>query len=442
MRILTVLLVHHTEIKIFIPQELKLPITFLSGKIHKLQIHVPWTKLVSEPVNITINTIECVIELKDPTVKHDDMASPLSASEVKKELDEKNLHDRGEPPPAGYVQSLVNRVANNISICIHNVVLKYVEDDIVLSLNVKSAETFSVNANWEKAFVDIIAPDYILRKVCNISDLTVCLDKKSTSGKIDMYQDPILYKCGLSCRININYDAQLRPKSTKLNVYCESFDLSLTDEQLPLFVRLNKLCILLYYNTLDLPGCDYKQHPAANIMKDNNGSPTKKTSNSSDESRTNEDNAVQMHQSVSVPQDDWYNWMWSFIPEATTDEALEETKTQMPDLLLTLGIYISQVTLTLKLTSKVSERTFFGAQRYQFKPLLSCELSGVALEAILHGEEFFDAQGGVTSIMGWTLGDCSCYHSDKTEIVQSIQESEEDDLDEKVKVRLHHITQL
>lgn len=421
---------------IIFPQELKLPITFLSGKIHKLQIHVPWTKLVSEPVNITINTLECVIELKDPTVKHDDGTSTLSASEVKKELDKKNLHDRGEPPPAGYVQSLVNRVANNISICIHNVVLKYVEDDIVLSLNVKSAETFSVNANWEKAFVDIVAPDYILRKVCNISDLTVCLDKKSTSGKIDMYQDPLLYKCGLSCRMNINYDPQLRPKSTKLNVYCESFDVSLTDEQLPLFVRLLKLCISLYYNTLDLPGCDYKQHPAAHMMKGGHCSQTRKSSVSSSKSGINEDDAVQQQQSVSVPQDDWYNWMWSFIPDATTNEALEESISQT-DLLFTIGIYISQVTFTLKLTSKVSERTFFGAQRYQFNPLLSCELSGVALEVILHGEEFFDAQGGVTSIMAWTLGDCSCYHSNSAENVQSIQESEEDELDEKVRLRLH-----
>lgn len=46
-------------------QELKLPFTFLSGHIHELRIHVPWTKLSTEPVVITINTMECILKLRD-----------------------------------------------------------------------------------------------------------------------------------------------------------------------------------------------------------------------------------------------------------------------------------------------------------------------------------------------------------------------------------------
>lgn len=38
-------------------QELQLPFTFVSGHIHELLIHVPWTKITSEPIVITINTI-------------------------------------------------------------------------------------------------------------------------------------------------------------------------------------------------------------------------------------------------------------------------------------------------------------------------------------------------------------------------------------------------
>lgn len=61
-------------------QELKLPFTFMSGHIHELRIHVPWTKLGSEPVVITINTMECILKLRDgaqvsqtefPYIKHD-----------------------------------------------------------------------------------------------------------------------------------------------------------------------------------------------------------------------------------------------------------------------------------------------------------------------------------------------------------------------------------
>ncbi|KAM6275949.1 intermembrane lipid transfer protein VPS13B isoform 10-T11 [Spheniscus humboldti] len=52
-------------------QELKLPFTFLSGHIHELRIHVPWTKLGSEPVVITINTMECILKLKDGAQQED-----------------------------------------------------------------------------------------------------------------------------------------------------------------------------------------------------------------------------------------------------------------------------------------------------------------------------------------------------------------------------------
>ena len=38
-------------------EELQLPFSFLSGHIHELIIHVPWTKIASEPITITINTI-------------------------------------------------------------------------------------------------------------------------------------------------------------------------------------------------------------------------------------------------------------------------------------------------------------------------------------------------------------------------------------------------
>ena len=43
---------------------LNLPITFVSGHIHELRLHVPWTKLGSEPVVITFNTIECVVKVR------------------------------------------------------------------------------------------------------------------------------------------------------------------------------------------------------------------------------------------------------------------------------------------------------------------------------------------------------------------------------------------
>lgn len=49
---------HNLDLRLeVLEEELQLPFTFVSGHIHELIIHVPWTKLYSEPICITINTI-------------------------------------------------------------------------------------------------------------------------------------------------------------------------------------------------------------------------------------------------------------------------------------------------------------------------------------------------------------------------------------------------
>lgn len=51
-----------------------------------------------------------------------------------------------------------------------------------------------------------VAPELVLRKVINFSDCTVCLDKRNASGKIEFYQDPLLYKCSFRTRLHFTYD--------------------------------------------------------------------------------------------------------------------------------------------------------------------------------------------------------------------------------------------
>lgn len=50
------------------------------------------------------------------------------------------------------------------------------------------------------------ATDLVLRKMINFSDCTVCLDKRNASGKIEFYQEPLLYKCSFRTRLHFTYD--------------------------------------------------------------------------------------------------------------------------------------------------------------------------------------------------------------------------------------------
>ena len=56
---------------------------------------------------------------------------------------------QNEAPP-GYIESLLMKIKNNLSLTISNLILKYVEEDIVLSLNVKQITARPcADENWE-----------------------------------------------------------------------------------------------------------------------------------------------------------------------------------------------------------------------------------------------------------------------------------------------------
>ena len=176
---------------------IKIPISLKSGWVHELRVHVPWTHLYSEPVVITINTIECSVKLKNWESSSDSTSlssRQSSTSTTKKAKSLPIIEGQQDLPPPGYLQSLLNKIVNNINIIVNNLILKFVDDDIVLSLNVKSAECFSANAEWHRSFIELMPEDLILRRVLEIHDLTLCLDQRNASGKIEHYQTPVLYR--------------------------------------------------------------------------------------------------------------------------------------------------------------------------------------------------------------------------------------------------------
>lgn len=246
-----------------IEEAIQLPIIFKSGHIHELRMHVPWTKLRSEPVVITINTIECILKVRD--TGYDNDSSKSSSSSFHRSASQQKLKVKQKPEapdlPPGYLQSLVSKIVNNVNIVVNNLILKFVEDDIVLSINVKSAECYSVDKDWARAFVELSPLELVLRKVVSFCDLTVCLDKSDASGKIEMYQDPVLYRSSITCRLHTVYESlhSKFPSVTKLNMFCDKVELTLTDTQLPMCIRLVQLCLAIYYGTLGHSDSDRDQ---------------------------------------------------------------------------------------------------------------------------------------------------------------------------------------
>ena len=376
---------------------------FLSGRIHELRIHVPWTRITYEPVTITINTIEFIVKLRDPDEQStsEDASEKNSTKELKKELQKAKLQRESEHLSPGYVQGVLNKVINNIQICVNNLILKYVEDDIVFSLNVKSASLFSVNEQWEKDFVELTLPSLCLRRVCDISNLTVCLDSRNGDGKIEMYQDPLLYKCHLSCRILSKYQGigSLTAYENQINLYCETLEMSISDVQLPMLIRLLNLSLGLYYRSLDLPGCHDKTHPAGEILE---------------EKKRRENTTLPQEVDSEIENLDdssWVSWAWSKVPYIADDSITGENHPHTNEMktVVVFGIFISHCSLTLKVTEETrSINSIVNSRRFQFSPFVSIEMSGCAVKLLGKGEEYFDCQVGISSIACYFIGNCLC----------------------------------
>ncbi|KAL1767820.1 vacuolar protein sorting-associated protein 13B [Sigmodon hispidus] len=399
-------------------QELKLPFTFLSGHIHELRIHVPWTKLGSEPVVITINTMECILKLKDGIQDDHESCGSNSTNRSTAENTKSSIKSRriqqaapSDPDlPPGYVQSLIRRVVNNVNIVINNLILKYVEDDIVLSVNITSAECYTVGELWDRAFMDISATDLVLRKIINFSDCTVCLDKRNASGKIEFYQDPLLYKCSFRTRLHFTYDNlnSKMPSIIKIHTLVESLKLSITDQQLPMFIRIMQLGIALYYGEIG-SFKDGETEDHACHSKDALGSIT----GTEDETRIDMQYPVQYKGQELYSQDyeepqGWVSWAWSFVPTIVSYDDGEEDylgndpastmhhqKVQtLKDPIVSVGFYCTKATVTFKLTEMQAESSYYSPQKVKSKEILCWEQEGTTIEALMMGEPFFDCQIG------------------------------------------------
>ncbi|XP_036063836.1 vacuolar protein sorting-associated protein 13B isoform X3 [Onychomys torridus] len=399
-------------------QELKLPFTFLSGHIHELRIHVPWTKLGSEPVVITINTMECILKLKDGIQDDHESCGSNSTNRSTAENTKPSIKPRRiqqaaptDPDlPPGYVQSLIRRVVNNVNIVINNLILKYVEDDIVLSVNITSAECYTVDELWDRAFMDISATDLVLRKVINFSDCTVCLDKRNASGKIEFYQDPLLYKCSFRTRLHFTYDNlnSKMPSIIKIHTLVESLKLSITDQQLPMFIRIMQLGIALYYGEIGNFKDGEAEDPTCH-SKDALGNVT----GTEDETRIDMQYPAQYKGQELFSQDSeepqgWVSWAWSLVPAIVSYDGGEEDclgndsasavlqqKVQTPkDPIVSVGFYCTKATVTFKLTEMQAESSYYSPQKVKSKEVLCWEQEGTTIEALMMGESFFDCQIG------------------------------------------------
>ncbi|KAG7190764.1 hypothetical protein KM043_006836 [Ampulex compressa] len=368
-------------------EQLNLPFVFVSGHIHELLIHVPWVKITSEPIVVTINTIECILKLKDEN--NTDPVTPVLR---------KKPETSQEVALPGYIKGIVTKVVNNITIHCNNLILKYVEEDIVLSVNVRFLSMQTVDNKWEPAVTEVSTFEVMLRKVITIQDLTLCLDKMDASGKIEIYQDPVLYRCSMIIRLIINYHSNTarRASITRLDLHCQKMEFSMTEQQVPMLLRLFALLMAL----------QTKQFPAS---RDRSLVTTEEREDS---------NQDDINQVTGTPADavGWGGWAWntvsSILPVDWDNDWSNEQQLAYSGHTIHLGIYIDDATLTFKTIESVKEQLFYKSRKLRYQSFLSLRLHGVVVDVLLQGIAMTSFQFGIGSIHLYPRGVCSCGHQE------------------------------
>ncbi|XP_055526290.1 intermembrane lipid transfer protein VPS13B [Wyeomyia smithii] len=351
-------------------EELSQPFQFLSGHIHELAIRVPWTKIASEPIVITINTIEFVLKLQEPG----------NRTGFRKDATRKKQNTEEVPPP-GYMASLINKIANNVTIRCHNVILKYVEEDIVVSMNIQQLSMESVNSNWNPAFIDISPTRISLRKLINVVDLTICLDKRNSAGKIEMCQEPVLYRSTLQARVLMRYNnvsTQDRSSITRIDVHSNFLDFNVSSQQFPMLMRLFEL------------GMALKQ---GKIKSETSLSPE---SSAEGDSETGQESLL--------------SWAWNLLPSFFPEENERDHTEDHEFHVFHSGCYVDRLRMIFKTQDLVEDSIVGSARRIKYNPFLQLDLNGVYGEVVMCGLKWFNFKGGVATIGIRSLEDCPCGH--------------------------------
>lgn len=296
-------ILNHVELRCDVLEGLiPFPVGFRSGQVHELRIHVPWTKLNSENIVVTLNTVDCNIILK----KRDHIPSNIQPVDFSVEDISPSTKIQQTTDSPGYLKSYLNSLLTNIRLEVHNLNVKFLQDDIVLSMSCDHVEFSPTDSNWRPSlFTENMNATYRIHRKLSISDATFCLDHCASSGFVETYEAPFAYRIQLSCLVELVYSPECSATFgsfaavSTFNIHAQKLNLCFSPRQLHALIRLLHVIVAVHTGTVD-----WASIMPQNLSDGTSNDSSKPTSSVDDEADAN----------VNEGQESWASWMWSFVP--------------------------------------------------------------------------------------------------------------------------------
>ncbi|ETV92370.1 hypothetical protein H310_13268 [Aphanomyces invadans] len=196
---------------------------FSRGFIRELRIHIPWTQILSQPIEVKLYTVELILTAKndhDPSIRRRRHSNGSECSSVTLNTQTSRQPTDADPPidppKSTWLQSMLTKILANISIQINNLVLKYEQDDIVLSLTLGLLDIYSANDKqaWARGFDEPNGPDKRIAKRMDARDISIFLDRYTSDRlfvdtdsdiihrQVIGYEVPVLRRTSFGVRVH------------------------------------------------------------------------------------------------------------------------------------------------------------------------------------------------------------------------------------------------
>ena len=184
-----------------------------------------------------------------------------------------------------------------------------------------------------------------------------------------------------------------------------NLDFSLSDQQVPMFMRLCKLALALHlgeFKTTRQAGDRNRLH------KDESNE-----SNELDDSTEMNDDGPEELDADNANQS-WAGWAWGYVPAILPvywEDEMNDAAADAPlprDRLVHFGVFIERVTWTLKWAELVGDQSISGPTRLRFQPFLTIRMQGCYIQVLLAGIQWVNVQGGISHLTLEPAAHCLC----------------------------------
>jgi vacuolar protein sorting-associated protein 13B len=174
-----------------------------------------------------------------------------------------------------------------------------------------------------------------------------------------------------------------RALKTRIDFLFPKLDFSLSDQQIPMFIRLFNLALALYLG--DFKNKSDKKEEAVDSV-----------STVVDDSNVEEENSESQS---------WAGWAWGYVPAILPVWANEtaEGGDVLPsdrERIFQFGFFIERVNWTFKWAELIRDVSISSAPcRLRFQPFLAARMQGCFIQVTVAGVEWVDVQGGISHLM-------------------------------------------